>query len=61
MKKGNYRPNPRIAPQTFYYAECIIIPATIGEYVITPSESTGTETGLLRAYVRGTQKKGGNQ
>ena len=54
-------PTHQFAPQTFYYAECIIIPATVGEYVITPSESSQTEMGLLRAYVRGTLKKGGNQ
>lgn len=46
-------PTNAFEPFTVHYAETFIVPASVGEYVITPSGvSAGKECGTIKAYVR---------
>ena len=46
-------PNNEFEPFVVHYAETFIIPASIGEYTITPyGNSVGKDIGTLKAYVR---------
>lgn len=47
-------PTGAFEPFELHYAETVIVPASVGEYVVTPVEGSG-ECATLTAYVRGTQ------
>ena len=46
-------PTDAFEPFVVHYAETFIIPASVGEYRITPcGEAVGKECGTIKAYVR---------
>ena len=46
-------PSGRFAPFAVHYAETFIVPAAVGEYIISPyGRSKGKECATVKAYVR---------
>ena len=46
-------PTSAFKPFVVHYAETFIVPASVGEYTITPcGKSVGKECGTIKAYVR---------
>ena len=46
-------PTNAFKPFVVHYAETFIVPASVGEYTITPcGKSVGKECGTIKAYVR---------
>jgi mannose-6-phosphate isomerase class I len=53
-------PTGKFAPYVIHYAETFIVPASVGEYTITPyGESTGRQCATLKAFVRTEEIKNG--
>ena len=50
-------PTSAFKPFVVHYAETFIVPASVGEYTITPcGKSVGKECGTIKAYVRFNRK-----
>ena len=53
-------PSGKFAPYVIHYAETFIVPASVGEYTITPyGESSGRQCATLKAFVRTEEIKNG--
>lgn len=47
-------PDGRFAPFTVHYAETFIVPASVGDFIVRPTEKTaGKKLATIKAYVRG--------